>query len=128
MFSAHALREWAWSRAHIYVTIFTDFAQNYSVGYLLEFHDIILFPAKYSITCLGSLGLRVLYPMLTTFSLMASELCTVSPNCFWHPFILCGWSLSQKYLATVHRAQGLSLVYIVEPSCSEAICPEAYKV
>ena len=32
MFSAHALRDWAWPRTRMDVTTFTRFAQNYNIG------------------------------------------------------------------------------------------------
>ena len=35
MFSAHVLHEWVWPRAHMNVTIFTQFAQNCNVGSLV---------------------------------------------------------------------------------------------
>ena len=38
MFSAHALREWARLRVHIHMTIFTQFAQNCSIGSLLALY------------------------------------------------------------------------------------------
>ena len=39
--SAHALREWVWSCAHMYVTTFTLFALNSNVGSLLDFMALL---------------------------------------------------------------------------------------
>ena len=39
MFSTPVLREWAWPRAHMNVTTFTQFAQNGWKGCLLALYD-----------------------------------------------------------------------------------------
>ena len=38
MFSAQALREWAWPRAHMNVTTFTGLAQTFNIGSLLALY------------------------------------------------------------------------------------------
>ena len=38
MFSAHALHEWTWPRAHMYETTFTQFQQNCNIGCLVTLY------------------------------------------------------------------------------------------
>ena len=47
MFSAHALREWAWPHAHMNVTTSTQFAQNCNIGSLVVLYDSTVHVALY---------------------------------------------------------------------------------